>query len=82
MFYVVISLYFLFLRFVWGFFIVARIHAYKFKNFSYNIEKITNFVTMILVILTILWFLIIFNFNEKSFVKIDETKETDVNFIY
>jgi hypothetical protein len=39
---VFLGIYLIFLALIWGFFIVAKIHAYKFKDFSQNIEKITK----------------------------------------
>lgn len=48
------------LALLWWLFIVAKIHAFKFKNFSNNIIKITNILLSFLIILSILWYLIIF----------------------
>lgn len=64
------------LVFIWWFFIVAKIHAYKFKNFSNYIEKVTKILLIILIILSIIWYIIIIfiwdisttiNFTEKDF---------------
>lgn len=82
MFYILMASYFIFLRFIWWFFIIARIHAYKFKNFSHNVEKNTNILTIVLVILTVLWFVFIFNFKTDSLIKIDETKQVEEFFPY
>lgn len=60
---VFLGIYLIFLALVWGFFIVAKIHAYKFKDFSPNIEKITKLLWIVLVILTIIWFVLISNYR-------------------
>lgn len=52
-------IYSLFLVIVWWFFIVAKIHAYKFKNFSNYIEKVTSFLLVILILLSLTWYIII-----------------------
>ena len=52
---------------IWWLFIVAKIHAYKFKNFSNHIEKITNVLLVFLIILSLLWYtLIIFWTNNTT----------------
>lgn len=57
------GIYLIFLALIWGFFIVAKIHAYKFKDFSQNIEKITKLLLFALIFLSILGFFLIYNFN-------------------
>lgn len=59
-------IYTLLLVFVWGFFIVAKIHAYKFKNFSNYIEKVTWFLLIFLIFLSISWYLIIIFLTDNS----------------
>lgn len=54
-----IWIYTLFLVMVWWFFIVAKIHAYKFKNFSNYIEKVTQMLLILLIILSISWYILI-----------------------
>lgn len=57
----------LFLIFIWGFFIVAKLHAYKFKNFSEHIWKVTNLLMYLLILLSILWYIvIIFSFSSSK----------------
>lgn len=71
---VLFGVYAIFLALVWWFFIVAKIHAYKFRGFSPNIEKITKLLAISLFILSILWFIFIYNFKWSFYtVKIDET---------
>ena len=47
------------LALLWWLFIVAKIHAYKFKNFSQNIAKVTNFLLIFLIVLTLLGYITI-----------------------
>lgn len=68
----IIWFYIFFLAFIWWFFVIAKIHAYKFKNFSYNIEKMTNIIFILLLILSILWFILIFNFDYKKISVVDK----------
>ena len=58
--------YTLFLAFIWWFFIVAKIHAYKFKNFSYHIVKVTKVLLTFLIILSVLWYILIFAFSSNN----------------
>lgn len=53
-------IYTLLLVVLWWFFVIAKIHAYKFKNFSKNIEKITKLLLFLLLLLSIIWYIIIF----------------------
>jgi amino acid transporter len=62
-----IWVYTLLLVIVWWFFIVARIHAYKFKNFSLHIEKITTSLMIFFIIASILWYVVIFFSDISSF---------------
>lgn len=54
---------------VWIFFVIANIHAKKFKNFSSNLNKVTNFLFFFLLTLSILWYVLIifWNISEKNF---------------
>lgn len=60
---VFLGIYLIFLALIWGFFIVAKIHAYKFKDFSHNIEKITKLLLVLLIFLTIIGFFLIYNYK-------------------
>jgi len=53
-------IYTLLLALLWWLFIVAKIHAYKFKNFSNDIVKITNILLIFLIILSVIWYVLIF----------------------
>ena len=47
---------------IWAFFIIAKIHSLKFKNYQPKIVNITNIITIILAILTLIWYILIFVF--------------------
>lgn len=66
---------------IWGFFIVAKIHLYKFKDFSSHIKQVTIILAIFLAVLTILWYIIIFSFwfsNRDA--KIDTSSNIEENY--
>ncbi len=70
--------YTLLLVILWWFFIIAKLHAYKFKNFSDRIEKVTKFLLFIMVLLSLLWYFTIIysSINTENI----SYEETDFNF--
>ena len=44
----------------WGFFLIARIHVYKFREYSTRIVPVTNLVFFVLLIVTFLGYIIVF----------------------
>jgi len=54
---------------LWWLFIVAKIHAFKFKNFSKHIVKVTNFIFIFLICLTLLWYWLIIFSGGSSVIK-------------
>ena len=57
---------------VWALFIVSKIHAYKFKNFSHHIVKVTNMLFIALLLLSILWYVFILtNYDSQQTIQID-----------
>jgi hypothetical protein len=55
---------------LWWLFIVAKIHAYKFKNFSNHIVKLTNILIIFLITLTLIWYsIIIFSSSNSNVVE-------------
>jgi len=65
---------------LWWLFIVAKIHAFKFKNFSDHIKKVTSVLLFFLIILTILWYWIII-FSSSTSTSIQNYSWSDVNQI-
>lgn len=55
-----VGIYTLCLAFFWWLLIVAKIHAYKFKNFSLHIRNVTQIMIVLSTFLSILGYLIIF----------------------
>jgi|ASRM01.1.fsa_nt_gi hypothetical protein len=81
MLFVYLGLYTLILVIVWGFFLVTRIHSYKFKNFSNNIEKITNLLFFFLLTLSIIGYIMVFYVsNGTSGAKINNYSDAPYNF--
>lgn len=79
MFSVYIWLYTFFLVIAWWFFIVTKIHVYKFKNFSNYITKVIPFLWTMLIILSILGYIIIFIYNPgTSTYKVNTKNNTNV----
>lgn len=69
-------LYTFFLIIIWGFFIIAKVHAYKFKDFSERIESVTKIMLILMIILSLSWYaLIIYMWNWKNTWKLDFTKK-------
>jgi len=48
---------------IWGFFIIAKIHSLKFKNYQPKIIDLTRLATYTLSVLTIIGFILIFFFS-------------------
>ena len=61
-----LAIYIIVLLIAWWFFIVARMHTLKFKNFSTHIVTITNSLMIFLIILSILGFVFIFYINSGN----------------
>ncbi|MCP4523698.1 MAG: hypothetical protein GY828_05805 [Candidatus Gracilibacteria bacterium] len=79
MFIVYLGVYTLVLVLVWGLFLVTRLHAYKFKNFSHNITKVTNLLMIFLGIISLFgYILLIMNYDSANTAKIDFKDATDI----
>lgn len=79
MFSVYIWLYTFFVVIAWWFFIVTKVHVYKFKNFSNYIGKVVPLIAIFMLILTIVGYIIIFTSDIwNSTYKIDFTNDTKV----
>lgn len=77
---VYLGIYFIFMAFIWWMFLVAKVHFFKFKEYSKYIYPATKFVMLSLVILTILGWIFIFNIssNTKTIKTVEETATNDV----
>ncbi len=66
------------LAFLWWVFVVAKIHAYKFKAFSKKIPKLTNLLFIALLLLSLLWYsLILVGESDNTTTKVNKTKKVD-----
>jgi hypothetical protein len=48
---------------IWGFFTIAKIHSLKFKNYQPKIVYLTKIINIVIIILTILWYIFIFVYS-------------------
>lgn len=74
MFYLYLWVYTIFVIVIWGFYAVARIHAYKFKSFSSHITFVIRTLFVILTILTVLWYIVVFS----TWGMLNRTAEVDI----
>ncbi len=51
----------MFLVLIFGFFVVAKIHVYKFRHYSVNIEPVTKVLATILLILALVGYYFLFS---------------------
>lgn len=80
-------LYSLIIAIIWGFFIILRLHSLKYNNFQILIWRNVKILFFILLILTIIWYVLVFmiiNSEWVSSVKIldkvsDINMETEIN---
>lgn len=79
---VYIGVYVFMLAIIWGFFLIARHHSYKFKHFSTNITPVTNILTIFLLILSVLGFIMIFSLwgSDEKVIKIDQTQKSTQSY--
>lgn len=66
MFFVYFGIYTFVLAILWGFFMLAKLHSYKFKSFSKNIENVTTVLLIFLISLSILGYILIFFLDTPS----------------
>jgi len=76
---VYIWLYTFILVVAWALFIVAKLHSYKFKNFSTDIEKVTTTLFIFLLSISILWYILIFflGWNVNNSASVDTSTNYD-----
>lgn len=81
MFTVLIGIYVFFITLIAVFFVLTKIHAYKYKSFSTNIEKYTQFFVISLIICSIIGIGMIFKMkNDIQRTMVDE--ETSIDSVY
>lgn len=83
MFLVLFWIYTIIMVIVWGFFLVAKIHFYKFRDYSLYITPVTKFMTLFLLFLTVFWYYQIYKYTQDSWDNNTTTvQENAVNEIY
>lgn len=81
MFWFFFSIYTIFMVLIFGFFIVAKIHVYKFRDYSLYIEPVTRVLAVILVVLALVGYYFIYsgsNTASTSTKSIEETMSTEI----
>ncbi len=65
-FWITFALYAAVMLFIWGYFIVARLHVFKFKDYSRYVEPVTRALAILLLVLTIAGLVAIFRMDAPS----------------
>lgn len=73
-------IYTLILVFLWVMFVFAKLHAYKFKAFSTHIEKVTKFMVIYLITLSIIWYILILFSSWNHLNNLNDYKKDQFNF--
>ncbi|MDD5376815.1 MAG: hypothetical protein PHH16_01730 [Candidatus Gracilibacteria bacterium] len=66
MFWLGFGIYTVFMVLIFGFFIVAKIHVYKFRHYSVSIEPVTKILAGVLLILALVGYYLLFSGNTGS----------------
>lgn len=61
MFWLGFGVYTIFVVLIFGFFIVAKIHAYKFRHYNANIELVTKILATVLLVLVLAGYYLLFS---------------------
>lgn len=61
MFWLGFGIYTMFMILVFGFFIIAKIHIYKFRHYSMSIEPVTKALAAVLLILALVGYYLLFS---------------------
>ena len=61
MFWLGFGIYTIFMVLIFGFFIIAKIHIYKFRHYSVNIVPVTKFLAITLFIMAIVGYYLLFS---------------------
>lgn len=55
------ALYSTVVAFVWGFFLVARMHVFKFREYSVHVPPMTRVLAIFLLVMTVVGYVAVFN---------------------
>lgn len=75
MFLVWIGIYTLIMVIVWGFFLVAKMHAYKFREYSHLVTPMTKLLAVFLIVLTGFGYYFLARMNNTASVEKTQTIE-------
>ncbi len=80
MFWLGFGIYTIFIILIFGFFIIAKIHIYKFRHYNTNIEPITKILAITLLILTLIGYYLLFSAGTQSIATktVEETIDTEI----
>ncbi len=60
------ALYSTVVAFVWGFFLVARMHVFKFREYSAHVPKVTRILAIFLLVMTAVGYVAVFNLGSSG----------------
>lgn len=79
MFWIGFGIYTIFMVLIFGFFIIAKIHIYKFRHYSVNIEPVTKVLATTLLILSLIGYYLLFSGNTTTpHQTVEETSTTEI----
>ena len=67
--------------FVWGFFMIAKLHVHKFRNYSVHLAGVLRFMTAFLLIVTILGYVLVFRMD-APIMKTESVSKKSVEEVY
>jgi drug/metabolite transporter (DMT)-like permease len=82
MFLIGIGIYTLIMVIVWGFFLVAKIHIFKFKEYSPLVPPMTKFLALLLIILTVLGYYFLYKMDGTTAPNTQTVSDTTTREIY
>lgn len=82
MFLVLTWIYTIIMAIVWWFFIIAKIHYYKFKDYSNYIVPVTKFLSILLLVLTIFWYYEVYKFSFSGNTSTTTVQQDATNNVY
>ena len=81
MFFILSWIFTIFMVLIWGAFMVAKIHFYKFRDYSKYVVPVTKVLSLVLLILTIVWYYQIYEYSELN-MEVQTLKEATVTEVY
>jgi phosphatidylserine synthase len=81
MFWLGFGIYTIFIILIFSFFIVAKIHIYKFRHYNIKIEPVTKLLSIILLVLALIGYYLLFS-NGTGNVSIRQVDEPTTTEIY